>query len=95
MEAEYSLPQHTNVMNPIPEETQLRRLQPEPYASSAIYTELNYQVCIIFFVQHKLILFLLWTSRGQFEILVFFYYYFFWYFLFDFYSKLFISEFKF
>ena len=46
MEAEYSLPQHTNVMNPIPEETQLRRLQPEPYASSAIYTELNYQVCI-------------------------------------------------
>ncbi|KAJ8724385.1 hypothetical protein PYW08_015859 [Mythimna loreyi] len=43
MEAEYSLPQHTNVMNPIPEETQLRRLQPEPYASSAIYTELNYQ----------------------------------------------------
>ncbi|XP_026731821.1 neogenin-like isoform X3 [Trichoplusia ni] len=42
MEAEYSLPQHTNVLNPIPEEGQ-RRLQPEPYASSAIYTELNYQ----------------------------------------------------
>ncbi|CAB3235805.1 unnamed protein product [Arctia plantaginis] len=42
MEAEYSLPQHTNVMNPIHEEMQ-RRIQPEPYASSAIYTELNYQ----------------------------------------------------
>lgn len=47
MEAEYSLPQHTHVMNPIPEENP-RRLQPEPYASSAIYTELNYQVCITF-----------------------------------------------
>lgn len=44
MEAEYSLPDHTNTMNPIFEEEQRRHRQPEPYASSAIYTELNYQV---------------------------------------------------
>ncbi|KOB78706.1 Roundabout, isoform B, partial [Operophtera brumata] len=43
MEAEYTLPQHSSAMNPIPEE-QHRRNPPEPYASSAIYTELNYQV---------------------------------------------------
>lgn len=48
MEAEYSLPQHTNVMNPIQEEMQ-KRIQTEPYASSAIYTELNYQVSNIIF----------------------------------------------
>lgn len=56
MEAEYSLPQHTNVMNPIPEEAQLRRLQPEPYASSAIYTELNYQVCLHLYFLSQIIL---------------------------------------
>lgn len=43
MEAEYTLPQHSSAMNPIPEEDH-RRNPPEPYASSAIYTELNYQV---------------------------------------------------
>lgn len=43
MEAEYTLPQQTSIMNPVPEENPLR-IQPEPYASSAIYTELNYQV---------------------------------------------------
>lgn len=47
MEAEYSLPQQTTVMNIIPEEDH-RRIQPEAYASSAIYTELNYQVCNCF-----------------------------------------------
>lgn len=42
MEAEYSLPQHaSNLKNIVHEE---RRIAPEPYASSAIYTELNYQV---------------------------------------------------
>ncbi|XP_012549697.1 immunoglobulin superfamily DCC subclass member 3 isoform X1 [Bombyx mori] len=41
-EAEYSLPQHSNTVNPKCEEEQ-QRLQPQPYASCAIYTELNYQ----------------------------------------------------
>ncbi|XP_041968181.1 peroxidasin homolog [Aricia agestis] len=42
MEAEYSLPQqHSNVNVMI--QNDHRRIQPEPYASSAIYTELNYQ----------------------------------------------------
>lgn len=43
MEAEYTLPQHTSNMNAMPQEDH-RRIAPEPYASSAIYTELNYQV---------------------------------------------------
>lgn len=43
MEAEYTLPQHNHSMNPMPQEDH-RRIPPEPYASSAIYTELNYQV---------------------------------------------------
>ncbi|KAI5644534.1 immunoglobulin i-set domain-containing protein [Phthorimaea operculella] len=41
MEAEYSLPQHPSTMAAMPQEEQ-RRIAPEPYASSAIYTELNY-----------------------------------------------------
>lgn len=45
MEAEYSLPQHPSSMTAVPQEDQ-RRIAPEPYASSAIYTELNYQVRI-------------------------------------------------
>lgn len=45
MEAEYTLPQHTSNMNAMPQEDH-RRIAPEPYASSAIYTELNYQVFI-------------------------------------------------
>lgn len=47
MEAEYTLPQHTSNMSAMPQEDH-RRIAPEPYASSAIYTELNYQVHIIF-----------------------------------------------
>lgn len=43
MEAEYTLPQHTSNMSAMPQEDH-RRIAPEPYASSAIYTELNYQV---------------------------------------------------
>ncbi|RVE53566.1 hypothetical protein evm_001707 [Chilo suppressalis] len=43
MEAEYTLPQHTSSMNAMPQEDH-RRIAPEPYASSAIYTELNYQL---------------------------------------------------
>lgn len=43
MEAEYSLPQHTSTVNMMSHEDN-RRHPPEPYASSAIYTELNYQV---------------------------------------------------
>lgn len=39
IEAEYSLPQHTNTAN----QEKVQRTQPEPYASSAIYSELNYQ----------------------------------------------------
>lgn len=46
MEAEYTLPQHTSNMSAMPQEDH-RRIAPEPYASSAIYTELNYQVNII------------------------------------------------
>ncbi|XP_072950046.1 netrin receptor DCC-like [Epargyreus clarus] len=42
MEAEYSLPQHANVMSGMSKDDP-RRIPPEPYASSAIYTELNYQ----------------------------------------------------
>ncbi|CAK1579452.1 unnamed protein product [Parnassius mnemosyne] len=42
MEAEYSLPQHTNNITDIIHEDR-RKVAPEPYASSAIYTELNYQ----------------------------------------------------
>lgn len=42
MEAEYSLPQHTSNLNNITHEE--RRITTEPYASSAIYTELTYQV---------------------------------------------------
>ncbi|KPI98678.1 Roundabout-like 2 [Papilio xuthus] len=41
MEAEYSLPQHASNLKNIGHEE--RRIAPEPYASSAIYTELNYQ----------------------------------------------------
>ncbi|KAL0881768.1 hypothetical protein ABMA27_001552 [Loxostege sticticalis] len=43
MEAEYTLPQHTSNMSAMPQEDH-RRIAPEPYASSAIYTELNYQL---------------------------------------------------
>ncbi|CAH2266107.1 jg11111 [Pararge aegeria aegeria] len=43
MEAEYSLPQHTSAVNMMSHEDN-RRHPPEPYASSAIYTELNYQL---------------------------------------------------
>ncbi|KAM3966989.1 neogenin [Aphomia sociella] len=42
MEAEYTLPQHSHTMNPMPQE-EYNIIPPEPYASSAIYTELNYQ----------------------------------------------------
>ncbi|XP_061385395.1 immunoglobulin superfamily DCC subclass member 4-like [Danaus plexippus] len=42
MEAEYSLPQHTSALNMMAQED-TRRHAPEPYASSAIYTELHYQ----------------------------------------------------
>ncbi|XP_050665497.1 neogenin-like [Leptidea sinapis] len=42
MEAEYSLPQHTGVISDICLEDK-RKYPPEPYASSAIYSELNYQ----------------------------------------------------
>ncbi|XP_026759735.2 roundabout homolog 1-like [Galleria mellonella] len=45
MEAEYTLPQHSHTMNPMPQE-EYKRMPPEPYASSAIYTELNYQTDI-------------------------------------------------
>ncbi|XP_053605751.1 LOW QUALITY PROTEIN: protein sidekick-1-like [Plodia interpunctella] len=41
MEAEYTLPQHPH-MNAMPQEEH-RRIAPEPYATSAIYTELNYR----------------------------------------------------
>ncbi|KAG7309657.1 hypothetical protein JYU34_004145 [Plutella xylostella] len=40
MEAEYSLPQHSNVMNLMSADD---RAATEPYATCAIYTELNYQ----------------------------------------------------
>lgn len=43
MEAEYSLPQHPSSMTAMPQEDQ-KRIAPEPYASCAIYTELNYPV---------------------------------------------------
>lgn len=42
-EAEYSLPQHPSSMTAMPQADQ-KRIAPEPYASCAIYTELNYQV---------------------------------------------------
>lgn len=42
MESEYSLPQSTNVINHTPHDIQ--NSSAEPYASCAIYTELNYQV---------------------------------------------------
>lgn len=43
MESEYSLPQNTtNVINHTPHDMQ--NSSSEPYASCAIYTELNYQV---------------------------------------------------
>ncbi|XP_026313598.1 roundabout homolog 3-like [Hyposmocoma kahamanoa] len=41
-EAEYSLPQHPSSMTAMPQADQ-KRIAPEPYASCAIYTELNYQ----------------------------------------------------
>lgn len=43
MEAEYSLPQHPSSMTAMPQEDQ-KRIATEPYASCAIYTELNYPV---------------------------------------------------
>ncbi|XP_061704766.1 neogenin-like isoform X2 [Cydia pomonella] len=43
MEAEYTLPQQQNNISTMPHEEQ-RSVPPEPYASSAIYTELNYPV---------------------------------------------------
>ncbi|XP_060802288.1 protein sidekick-1 isoform X2 [Amyelois transitella] len=42
MEAEYTLPQHIHNLNSMPQEEH-RRVAPEPYATSAIYTELNYR----------------------------------------------------
>lgn len=46
-EAEYSLPQQPiNGMLPVIEDDQ-RRVQTEAYASSAIYTELNYGVTLL------------------------------------------------
>lgn len=44
MEAEYTLPQHPSSMTAMPQEGQ-KRTATEPYASCAIYTELNYPVC--------------------------------------------------
>ncbi|XP_045496294.1 neogenin-like isoform X2 [Colias croceus] len=43
MEAEYSLPQHASATSNIILQEDNRKYPPEPYASSAIYSELNYQ----------------------------------------------------
>lgn len=44
VEPEYSLPQNSiHALDPASVD-RLRRLPPEPYASSAIYTELNFKV---------------------------------------------------
>ncbi|KAL4707276.1 hypothetical protein ACJJTC_019814 [Scirpophaga incertulas] len=43
IEEEYTLPQHASSMSAVPQEDH-RRIATEPYASSAIYTELNYQL---------------------------------------------------
>lgn len=53
MEAEYSLPQHTTTVNVLSQVD--NRIPPEPYASSAIYTELNYQVINCFHLLNKCI----------------------------------------
>lgn len=45
MEPEYSLPQNSIQGLDASSVDRLRRGPPEPYASSAIYTELNFKVC--------------------------------------------------
>lgn len=47
VEPEYSLPQNSIQGLDASSVDRLRRGPPEPYASSAIYTELNFKVCAI------------------------------------------------